>query len=243
VKHFYNSYSLFVIRCSLKSASADLVVGSLIKNPGGGICQTGGYIAGKRDLIEKCAESLTAAGLGKQTGATLNANREILQGLFVAPHAVGEALKTAAFAGELFRLAGFEVRPVNSRQLAVGSNKHWKKTSENNIQLSTVNCQLSTKSDIVTAIKLGTSEKLLAFCAGIQSASPIDSHLTPTPWAMPGYAIDVVMAGGTFVQGSTLELSADSAMREPFVAYLQGGLTYESAKIAVVEALKNILEV
>jgi len=209
-----NCYGEFVETFEPTNVGADLMVSSLIKNAGGGIAQTGGYIAGHADLIEKCAERLTAVGIGRHVGCTLGANREILQGIFMAPHVVGEALKTAILASKVFELDGYEISPKAE----------------------------DFRGDIVQAIRLGSAKKLLAFCMGIQNSSPIDSNVTPLPWAMPGYEDDVVMAAGTFVQGASIELTADSAMREPYVAYMQGSLTYESGRLAVEEALNRINE-
>jgi cystathionine beta-lyase family protein involved in aluminum resistance len=212
-----NCYGEMVEREEPTQVGADLVAGSLIKNLGGGLARTGGYIAGRRDLIEKCANRLNCVGLGKHVGATLCMNREILQGLFMAPKVVGEALKTAVFCAEIFSLAdmGFEVMPRSQDK----------------------------RTDIIQAVKLGSAERILAFCRGIQAGAPIDSFVTPEGWEMPGYENEVVMAAGTFIQGASIELSSDSPIKSPFIAYMQGGLTYESAKVGVMKALDEVLKI
>lgn len=193
---------------------ADIIVGSLIKNAGGGMADSGGYIAGKRDLVELCAYRLTSPGIGKEVGATFGQNRNILKGLFYAPHTVKESLKTAMFASSLFSLMGYSVNPDYNEK----------------------------RNDIIQVIELKCKEKLLAFCRGIQYGSPIDSYVTPEPWDMPGYSDEVVMAAGTFTQGASIELSADAPIREPFNVFFQGGLTYESGKIGILSAAKEVLE-
>lgn len=209
-----NCYGEFVERKEPTDVGADIVCGSLIKNIGGGLCETGAYVAGRKDLVNLCAETLTCPGIGKECGATLDQNRYILQGLFLAPSVVKNALKTAVFASCMLENLGFEVYPKYTEK----------------------------RSDIIQAIKLNEEEKLVKFIQGIQSASPVDSHVTPMPWDMPGYEDKVIMAAGTFIDGASIELSADSPIREPYVAYMQGGLTYESAKLAICIAVDKMLE-
>lgn len=193
----------------------DLIVGSLIKNPGGGIAQTGGYIAGKQRLVELAAYRLTSVGIGKECGATLGQNRAMLQGFFMAPHIVAQALKSAYLCSVVFDKLGFEVRPKPSESMG----------------------------DIITSVKLGSEQKVVAFCQGIQKGAPVDSFVEPQPWDMPGYADKVIMAAGAFVQGSSIELSADAPIKPPYVAYIQGGLTYESAKIGIMTAAQKIIDI
>lgn len=192
---------------------ADLIAGSLIKNPGGGIAPSGGYIAGRSDLIELCSYRLTSVGIGRECGASLGQNHALYQGIFMAPHITAQAIKTALLCSEIFRSLGFEVdpRPEDIRY------------------------------DIIQSIKLNSPEKLIAFCQGIQKGAPVDSHVSPEPWDMPGYSDQVIMAAGAFVQGSSIELSADGPMREPYIAYMQGGLTYESAKLGIMTAAQKII--
>ncbi|MEG2310984.1 MAG: methionine gamma-lyase family protein [Clostridia bacterium] len=208
-----NCYGEFVEEFEPTDVGVDILCGSLIKNIGGGLCETGGYIAGRHDLIELCAQKLTCPGIGRECGATLGQNRNILQGLFMAPSTVMNALKSAVFASCILTKLGYEAYPK----------------------------ALEKRSDIVQAIKLNNKEQLIKFIQGIQSASPVDSHVTPYPWEMPGYDDEVIMAAGTFIQGASIELSADSPIREPFVAYMQGGLTYESAKIATLIAIQKMI--
>jgi cystathionine beta-lyase family protein involved in aluminum resistance len=208
-----NCYGEFTEPLEPTDVGADLIVGSLIKNPGGGLAETGGYIAGKSALVEKCADRLTAVGMGKEVGCSLNQNKFIAQGLFIAPETVASALKTAAFAAEIFTLLGFEAFP---------------KTSDRH-------------SDIVTAIKMPDAQSLISFCKGIQKGSPIDSHLTTEPWDMPGYENKVIMAAGGFNMGASIEISCDAPIREPYVAYLQGGLTYTTGRMAVLCGLQEML--
>ena len=208
-----NCYGEFVEKIEPTDVGADIACGSLIKNIGGGLCETGAYIVGKKDLIKLCAETLTCPGIGKECGATLDQNRNILQGLFMAPTIVSNAIKSAVFASRLLQKLNFEVYPKYNEK----------------------------RSDIIQAIKLNKEELLVKFIQGIQSASPVDSHVTPYPWDMPGYSDKVIMAAGTFIDGASIELSADSPIRPPYVAYLQGGLTYESAKIAICVAVDKIL--
>lgn len=207
-----NCYGEFVDTREPSEVGADVTVGSLIKNIGGGIAKTGGYIVGKKDVIDLISDRYSAPGLGKEGGATFQNNRDILQGLFMAPHIVTEALKTAIFASALLEQLGYEASPKFDAK----------------------------RSDIVQMIKFQDSEKLIKFCQGIQGASPIDSHVVPEPWDMPGYENKVIMAAGSFVSGSSIELSCDGPLREPYIAYMQGGLTYGYGKIAVIEAVKKI---
>ena len=193
---------------------ADLIAGSLIKNPGGGIVRTGGYIAGRHDLVEKCAYRLTTPGLGREVGATLGQTREMFLGIYNAPHVVGEALKTAVFTASLFSLMGFGVTPEADE----------------------------TRHDIIQAVKLENAENLIAFCKGIQKYSPIDSFVTPEPSDMPGYDSKVIMAAGAFTLGSTIELSADAPLREPFAVWVQGGLNFHSASVAIMSAAEEVLK-
>lgn len=194
---------------------ADIIAGSLIKNPGGGIVKTGGYIAGRADLVEKCAYRLTTPGLGKEVGATLGQTREMFMGIFNGPMAVSQALKTAVFASSLFSLMGFGVTPK------VDEARH----------------------DIIQAVELENEENLIAFCKGIQKYSPIDSFVTPEPSDMPGYDSKVIMAAGAFTLGSTIELSADAPLREPYAVWLQGGLSFHTASVAVMSAAEEVLKI
>ncbi len=209
-----NCYGEFVDKIEPCSVGADLIAGSLIKNPGGGIAPTGGYIAGKKELVEKCAYRLTCAGVGREVGATLGHNRELYMGLFAAPHTVGEALKTATYAGALFELLGFRTTPAYNAKRA----------------------------DIIESIMLGTKEALIAFCQGMQKGAPVDSFVTPEPWDMPGYDDKVIMAAGAFTLGSSIELSADAPLREPYAAWLQGGLNFHSGQAGVLLAAQSMLE-
>lgn len=207
-----NCYGEFAEMKEPTQAGADLIVGSLIKNAGGGMAQTGGYIAGKRGLVELCAYRLTSPGMGKEVGCTLGQTRNMLMGLFFAPDVVANALKTAAFAAALFEDLGFAVYPRYNEP----------------------------RTDIIQAITLGSAEKLVAFCRGVQKGSPIDSFVTPEPWDMPGYESPVIMAAGAFTAGASIELSADGPLREPYAAWLQGGLTYHSGKIGVLLAAQAV---
>jgi cystathionine beta-lyase family protein involved in aluminum resistance len=217
-----NKYAIIIIDncygefCEINEPTevgADLIVGSLIKNPGGGIAQTGGYIAGRRDLVNLCAQRLSAVGL-TEAGCTLGMTREILLGIFMAPEITANSLLTTTFASALFELLGYEVYP---------------KFNEKRV-------------DLPVAIKLANRDKLITFCRAIQAASPIDSYFTPEPWAMPGYDNDVIMASGSFTMGSSIELSADAPLREPWAVWLQGGLTYPTGKIGVLNAAQAILK-
>ncbi len=209
-----NCYGEFVETLEPTHVGADLVVGSLIKNPGGGLAPTGGYIAGRRDLVEGAAMRLTAPGIGAECGSTLGQNRLLYQGLFLAPHTVAQAVKTAIFAARVMELLGYETEPVS------GAVRH----------------------DIIQMIHMRNPEALKRFCKGIQSGAPVDSYVTPEPWDMPGYDCQVIMAAGAFIQGASIELSADAPMREPYTVYLQGGLTYESGKLGVLLAVQALLE-
>lgn len=191
----------------------DLIAGSLIKNPGGGIAQTGGYIAGKEKYVTLAADRVTTIGAGKECGATLGQNRFIIQGLFMAPHTTAQAIKASYLCSAVFDELGFEVCP------SVGKIHR----------------------DIITSIKFNNPELLVAFCQGIQKGAPVDSFAVPQPAPMPGYSDDVIMAAGAFCQGSSIELSADAPMREPYIAYIQGGLTYESAKIGIMSGIENVM--
>ena len=207
-----NCYGEFVQKQEPTQVGADLIAGSLIKNAGGGIATTGGYIAGKHDLVEKCAYRLTTPGLGKEVGATEGMNRELYMGLFFAPHTVGEALKSAVYISALFSQFGYDTIPKYNEK----------------------------RCDIVQSLGLENEESLVAFCQGIQSGSPIDSHVLPEPWDMPGYDSKVVMAAGAFTLGSSIELSADAPIREPFYAWIQGGLSFHSAKICACLAAQHL---
>lgn len=207
-----NCYGEFVDTQEPVQAGADIMAGSLIKNPGGGIAPTGGYIAGKDKLVELASYRLTAPGMGDELGASLANNRLILQGFFLAPHVVAQAIKGALFAAGLFAKLGYRTLPLPT----------------------------DVRGDIIQAIELDTPEKLIAFCGGIQKYSPVDSFATPEPWDMPGYADQVIMAAGTFVQGASIELSADGPMRAPYNVYLQGGLTFEHAVIGILGAAQAI---
>lgn len=209
-----NCYGEFIDFREPTQVGADIIAGSLIKNPGGGIAPTGGYVAGREDLVEMAAGRLIAPGIGKECGATLGVNRLFFQGLFVAPHVVSEAVKGAVFCSKLFSKLGFEVNPEYNGK----------------------------RSDIIQAVKFGTPEALIAFCQGIQKGSPVDSFVSPEPWDMPGYNDQVIMAAGGFVAGASIELSADAPLREPYIAYLQGGLTYDHVKIGILFALKNLAD-
>ena len=209
-----NCYGEFTEKVMPGEIGVDVFAGSLIKNPGGGIAKSGGYIAGRKDLIELCSYRMTTPGIGREVGATLGNTRDIFMGLFSAPHVTGEALKTAVFTASLFEEMGYEVSP---------------KPTE-------------TRADIIQSIKLVTPKKLIAFCQGLQSGSAIDSFVVPEPWAMPGYDSDVIMAAGAFTNGSSIELSADAPLREPFAVWLQGGLNFHSAKIGVMLGAERVLQ-
>ncbi|MCL2546248.1 MAG: methionine gamma-lyase family protein [Oscillospiraceae bacterium] len=209
-----NCYGEFTDTREPTHVGADIAVGSLIKNPGGGLAPCGGYICGRADLVEAAAARMTAPGIAGHCGATLGQNRLLFQGFFLAPHTVNQALKISAVAAEVLSFLGYDTSPTRDEQ----------------------------RSDIITRIAFGTAEPLLAFCRNIQYGSPVDSFVTPEPWPMPGYGCDVIMAAGTFVQGASIELSCDAPIREPFAAYLQGGLTYESGKICLMRAVEKLCE-
>lgn len=207
-----NCYGEFVEKAEPTQVGADLMAGSLIKNAGGAIARTGGYIAGKAELVEMCAYRATTPGLGKEVGCSLDENRNMFMGIFNAPHVVGEAIKTAVYTAAMFENFGFKVTPSSSE------SRH----------------------DIIQALCLEKPERLIAFCRGIQSGAPVDSHLTPEPWDMPGYDSQVIMAAGAFIMGSSIELSADAPLREPFAVWLQGGINFHSAKTAVMLAAQKL---
>jgi len=209
-----NCYGEFVEKMEPPQVGVDLTVGSLIKNPGGGIAPAGGYVVGREDLVEEVAESLTAPGLGSEMGASLADPRSLYQGFYLAPHVVAEALKGAVFAAGLYAKLGFEVSPHYS----------------------------DIRSDIVQAIKMDSTERLKEFCHYIQANSPVDSQAVPEPAFLPGYSDPVIMAAGTFVQGSSIELSADAPMRPPYWVYLQGGLTFEYTKLTLLEVTRRLVE-
>lgn len=208
-----NCYGEFVETKEPTQVGADLVVGSLIKNPGGGLAPTGGYIAGKRELIEAASMRLTAPGIGGECGSTLGNNRLLYQGLFLAPHTVAQAVKTAVFGARVMELLGYQTEPAST----------------------------DVRHDIIQMFHFGAPEPLKKFCKGIQFGSPVDSYVTPEPWDMPGYDCQVIMAAGAFIQGASIELSCDAPMREPYTAYMQGGLTYESGKTGILLAVEELL--
>ena len=207
-----NCYGEFVQEKEPIEIGADIAVGSLMKNLGAGIATSGAYIVGKKELVELCAERLTSPGIGKEIGPSLNQNPLLLKGLFFAPSVVASSLKTAVFASRILERLGYQVEPN----------------------------YLETRADIVQTIALGTEEKLIKFCQGIQKGSPIDSHVIPYPGDMGGYEDKVIMAAGTFTQGSTIELSCDGPLREPYIAYLQGGLTYDYGKMGILKAIEEM---
>lgn len=209
-----NCYGEFTERTEPVQAGADLMAGSLIKNPGGGLAPSGGYIVGRADLVEQAAYRLTAPGIGGEVGAMLGATRAMYQGLFLSPHMTGQALKGSVFAAAVFEALGFETHP------------RWP----------------DSRTDLIQAIRFTGAEHLIAFVQGIQKASAVDAHVVPEPWDMPGYEHPVIMAAGTFIQGGSLELSADAPIREPYIAYMQGGLTYSHAKLGVLTALQNMVD-
>ena len=209
-----NCYGEWTEKIEPTDVGADLMAGSLIKNPGGGIAKTGGYIAGRHEFVEQCAYRMTTPGLGREVGATLGHSRELFMGIFNGPHVVGEALKTAVFTASHFELMGYGVTP------AVEETRH----------------------DIIQAVKLQDENKLIAFCQGLQKGAPVDSFVTPEPWDMPGYDSKVIMAAGAFTLGSSIELSADAPLREPFAVWLQGGLNFHSGKVAVMFAANEVLK-
>ena len=209
-----NCYGEFVDTIEPSDVGADIMVGSLIKNPGGGLAPIGGYIAGRKDCVENASYRMTCPGLGMEVGATLGVNRSLYQGFFLAPMVTKGALKGAVFAANIYESCGFPVVPNGSE------SRH----------------------DIIQAVELGTAEGVIAFCRGIQAAAPVDSYVTPEPWAMPGYDSDVIMAAGAFVQGSSIELSADGPIKPPYAVYFQGGLTWQHAKLGIMMSLQKLYE-
>ncbi len=209
-----NCYGEFVETIEPSDVGADMIVGSLIKNPGGGLAPIGGYVAGKEEYVNNCAYRLTSPGLGKEVGASLGVMKDFYQGFFLAPTVVKGALKGAVFAANIYEKLGFKVVPNGSE------SRH----------------------DIIQAVEFGKPEGVIAFCQGIQAAAPVDSYVTPEPWPMPGYDSDVIMAAGAFVQGSSIELSADGPVKEPYAVYFQGGLTYEHAKFGILMSLQKLIE-
>ncbi len=209
-----NCYGEFVEKCEPTAVGADLIIGSLIKNPGGAIAKTGGYIAGKEKLVELCSYRLTAVGMGKEVGCTLETKRDMFMGLFFAPSVVAAAVKTSIFATKLFEELGFATFPKFDEK----------------------------RTDIIAAIELVNAENLIAFCRGIQKGSPIDAFVTPEPWAMPGYDSEVIMAAGAFTGGASIEISADAPLREPFAVWVQGGITYNSGKLAILTAAQEMIK-
>ena len=209
-----NCYGEFVEEMEPTDVGADMIVGSLIKNPGGGLAPIGGYIVGRRDCVERAAYRLTAPGLGKEVGASLGVSQSLYQGLFLSPTVVAGALKGAIFAANVYEKLGFGVVPNGTE------SRH----------------------DIIQAITFGTPEGVIKFCEGIQAAAPVDSFVTPEPWAMPGYDSDVIMAAGAFVQGSSIELSADGPIKPPYAVYFQGGLTWYHAKLGILMSLQKLVD-
>ena len=208
-----NCYGEFVESIEPSDVGADMIVGSLIKNPGGGLAPIGGYVAGREDLIENCACRLTSPGLGKEVGASLGVMKSFYQGFFLSPIIVCSALKGAVFAANIYERLGYHVIPNGTE------SRH----------------------DIIQAVQFGTPEGVIAFCKGIQAAAPVDSYVTPVPWAMPGYDSDVIMAAGAFVQGSSIELSADGPIKPPYAVYFQGGLTWPHARLGILKSLQQIV--
>ncbi len=209
-----NCYGEFVESIEPSQVGADLCIGSLIKNPGGGLAPLGGYIAGRKELVELAAYRLTAPGLGKEVGASLQVNNSFYQGLFLAPTVVASALKSAIFAANLYERLGFEASPSGKEE----------------------------RHDIIQAIAFGSPERIIAFCQGIQQAAPVDSYVLPEPYAMPGYHSDVIMAAGAFVQGSSIELSADAPIEPPYSVYFQGGITWPHGKMGILKTLQNMVD-
>lgn len=209
-----NCYGEFCEQKEPCAVGADMIIGSLIKNPGGGIAESGGYIAGTKRAVELASYRLTSVGTGTEVGATLGQNRNLFKGFFLAPHIVSQALKTAHFAAFMLEKLGFDVSPKYNEM----------------------------RSDIIQTVKFGYADGLIKFCQGIQSASPVDSFVTPLPWAMPGYSDEVIMAAGAFTQGSSIELSCDGPIRPPYTAFFQGSLTYESGKLAIMTACQKLTE-
>lgn len=210
-----NCYGEFVDIHEPTYYGADLIAGSLIKNPGGGLALTGGYIAGKHELVELCSYRLTCVGIGKECGASIGQNRNMYQGFFMAPHITSQAIKSAVLCAALFKKLGARVDPEPD----------------------------CIRHDIIQSIRFENPDKVIAFCQGIQKGSPVDSFVTPEPWDMPGYQDQVIMAAGAFVQGASIELSADAPMKPPYIVYMQGGLTYESAKLGIMTAAENMKKI
>lgn len=209
-----NCYGEFVEEIEPSDVGADMTVGSLIKNPGGGLAPIGGYICGKEELVARCAYRLSAPGLGQEVGANLGIMPSFYQGFFLAPTVVASALKGSIFAANIYERLGLKVIPNSTEE----------------------------RHDIIQAVELGSAERMIAFCEGIQAAAPVDSYVTPVPWAMPGYDSEVIMAAGAFVQGSSIELSADGPIREPYAIYFQGGLTFYHAKLGILMSLQKMVE-
>ena len=209
-----NCYGEFVDYTEPSDCGADMTVGSLIKNPGGGLAPMGGYIAGTRECVENCAVRLTSPGLGREVGASLNTLRSLYQGFFLAPTVTAGALKAAVYAANLYEQLGFKVVPGGAEK----------------------------RNDIIQAVEFGFPEGVIRFCEGIQAAAPVDSYVTPEPWAMPGYDSDVIMAAGAFIQGSSIELSADGPIKPPYAVYFQGGLTWEHARYGILRSLQSLYE-
>ena len=207
-----NCYGEFTDTKEPVQVGADIMAGSLIKNPGGGLAVSGGYVVGRKDLVDKVATRVTSPGIGGECGLTFGQTRSMFQGLFIAPRVTIGAVKGAALCAQVFADLGYEVCPGPE----------------------------DPRNDIVEAVKLGTPEAVCAFCEGVQAAAPIDSYVTPVPWDMPGYTDQIIMAAGAFVGGSSIELSADAPMREPYIVYFQGGITYEHAKFGVIKALQTL---
>ena len=209
-----NCYGEFTGEHEPTEYGVDLIAGSLIKNPGGGIAPTGGYVAGRAELVERAAMRLTTPGIGGECGSTLGNNRLLFQGFFMAPHVVAQAVKTAVFCAAMMKKIGFKTSPAPDE----------------------------IRNDIIQMITLENADNMKKFCRGIQSGAPVDSYVSPEPWQMPGYNVPVIMAAGAFVQGSSIELSADGPMKEPYIAYMQGGITYESGKIGIMMAVSEMLD-
>ncbi|MGC2872969.1 aminotransferase class I/II-fold pyridoxal phosphate-dependent enzyme [Ihubacter sp. mB4P-1] len=209
-----NCYGEFLDIKEPTNVGIDVMAGSLIKNPGGGLALTGGYVCGRKDLIDKISYRMTCPGIGAECGLTFGQTRSVLQGLFTAPKVVNGAVKGAVLCAKVYEMLGFDIRPGVK----------------------------DARSDIIQSVKLGSPEAVIAFCEGIQAAAPIDAHVTPVPWAMPGYESDVIMAAGAFVQGSSIELSADAPIREPYIVYFQGGLTYEHSKFGVLKSVNQLFQ-
>ena len=209
-----NCYGEFVETIEPTDVGADMIVGSLIKNPGGGLAPIGGYIVGRQDCVDRASYRLSAPGLGKEVGASLGINQQLYQGLFMAPVVVAGALKSAIFAANIYEALGYDVVPDGSEE----------------------------RYDIIQAITFGSPEGVIAFCKGIQAAAPVDSFVTPEPWDMPGYDSQVIMAAGAFVQGSSIELSADGPIKPPYAVYFQGGLTWYHGKLGILKSLQSLLD-